>query len=508
MKLYLLLTCLCSSLFGLAQPAFNKTFGLTNYGGNGASVVVLNDSSYLVAGRASDPFPFKINTLLARVDKFGDTVFTKMLVLPADTSWEAQTMLRESDSLYVVHGTLVRFLPNEERQTWIAKINLDGDTLWTLNIGSDTLQDNSSRMIHDSRGDYVCSGWSYELDDEDEERILLTKVSSEGELLFEKRYPEVINGYQHYLGFSLTQVNDGGYVIVGGKYPDASPFAPGYDVYYFKVDSDGSQLWTKQISNIDWDAATDVLASSNNGFAMCGYKSYQVGALAFHQKLWLGRFDEDGNLIDQSEYTDGSEIYVSPSRMIRVSDGGYVIVGAMDSLYNHKKAFVVKFDSLLDFKWARFYKRGYNDVVSLDLFSDVAETLDRGLIACGRTVEAMPDTAQNVWLVKMDSLGCDVPGCDTLDTAVQPLLAAGEFAVVAFPNPAKDKVYFKYRLPSGVNKAEIVLSDASGKEAKRLTVSSYAGVTSCNPLGLVSGLYVVTLRTSDGNAVSCKLIVE
>lgn len=506
-KLLLWHASLCIPSIAFCQPAFNKIFGIANKASDGLSVVVENDSTYLVGGFAGTNFPYELFLLLARVDKAGDTIWTKKIGSPLET-WAAGTVIRESDSIYVTCDTWQTGTPYWEAQQKFVKFDWFGDTLWTLKVGNDTLLDNASKMIRDSNDDYVCSGWSFENDDEEKQRILLTKVSADGELIFEKRYPEVIVGYHHYIGGSVAQVDDGGYVVVGGKYPDASPFTPGYDIYYTKVDSDGNQLWTKQIPNVDWDGATDVLSNGNNGFVMCGYTSYPLGAASFLQKLWIGSFNQDGNLLDENDYTDGWELYVYPSRMIRTEDGGYVIVGEMDSAYNHTKAFVAKFDSTLNLKWFRGYKRAYADYLQTDLFWDVKETLNLGLIASGRTREG--DTAQshqNVWLVKMDSLGCDVPGCDTLDTDVQPLLAIGEVAIVAFPNPANDKIYFKYRLPANIFKAEIIVTDGGGKQIALVEVNGNAGVSSCDARSFTSGLCFITLRTQDGNIASCKLII-
>src|SRR5258706_294499 len=126
-----------------------------------------------------------------------------------------------------------------------------------MNVGNDTILDNSGKMIGDSRGNYLCSGWSFDLDTGNGATMLLNKIDSSGNLIFEKHYPA--NPFaNNYVAASVTQTSDHGYILVGSKYPDATPFVPSTDLYYIKTDSDGNQLWSKQISNNGTDLGYDV----------------------------------------------------------------------------------------------------------------------------------------------------------------------------------------------------------------------------------------------------------
>ncbi len=144
---------LLSALFGIwlshssyCQSYFNKTFGISNSGANGLAVIVLPDSSYLVGGNAGTNFPYKLNTLLASVSQTGDTLWTKLLILPGDETWDAQNMIY--DSTLIIEGTWITFTPILDSQQLFAKVTLQGDTLWTLKVGNDTLSDNSGKMIN------------------------------------------------------------------------------------------------------------------------------------------------------------------------------------------------------------------------------------------------------------------------------------------------------------------------------------------------------------------------
>ncbi len=109
----------------------------------------------------------------------------------------------------------------------------------------------------------------------------------------------------------------------------------------------------------------------------------------------------------------------------------------------------------------------------------------------------------------MDSLGCDVPGCDSIGTVVQPLLPMGdEFTVVAFPNPSNDKFYFKYRLPSGVQEAEMLIIDVNGVAVSKIHISNNKGIVSWHAKEFPAGTYFYTTHTSSGQEFSGKIILE
>ncbi len=91
--------------------------------------------------------------------------------------------------------------------------------------------------------------------------------------------------------------------------------------------------------------------------------------------------------------------------------------------------------------------------------NDVIPTPDGGFIACGYTIGAYtgpypPSYSQDVWVVKVDSLGCIIPGCDDFSTAITVQATNLKDALTVFPNPCLRQAgptspTVKVKLPSG-----------------------------------------------------------
>jgi hypothetical protein len=74
---------------------------------------------------------------------------------------------------------------------------------------------------------------------------------------------------------------------------------------------------------------------------------------------------------------------------------------------------------------------------------DIKSTYDNGLISCGYIYPLPPDTGrQDIWLLKLDSVGCDTPGCDpTVGIKGSHIKFIEPANIQIFPNPASDQIH-------------------------------------------------------------------
>ena len=144
-------------------------------------------------------------------------------------------------------------------------------------------------------------------------------------------------------------------------------------------------------------------------------------------------------------------------------------------------------------------------------FYDVKPTSDGGLILTGETNGPAPPNSHRLWLVKLDSMGCLVPGCHTV--GVQEFESQLQSALKVSPNPANERVQVSLALPEGYRlegAVQALLLDAQGKEVLRAQVptntTELRGQLDVN--GLSPGLYYLHLRDAAKWLAGGKVVME
>ena len=96
----------------------------------------------------------------------------------------------------------------------------------------------------------------------------------------------------------------------------------------------------------------------------------------------------------------------------------------------------MKVNNSLDSIWYRDYSY-YNNLYDDNFLYDISKCQDNGYIAIGKARPDMGDS--KMWIVKVDSMGCDTPGCATGVHMFEFPVVIGE-EIKVWPNPAKSKL--------------------------------------------------------------------
>ena len=122
--------------------------------------------------------------------------------------------------------------------------------------------------------------------------------------------------------------------------------------------------------------------------------------------------------------------------------GGHIATGmAFAENSNFWQGILLRTADNGDSLWMRRYF--YYDSLMTDgqgELNDVVPTLDGGFIACGFTQGSYtgpypPGYSQDIWVVKVDSLGCIIPGCDDFSTVITEQATNLKEALAVYPNP-------------------------------------------------------------------------
>jgi len=299
------------------DTAWSNTFGDKHLPG-GLCVQQTSDGGYIVT----------VGGRLVKTDAAGDSVWGNTPAL----FWSVIEWVEEtSDGGYVVAGWVQEhYDPDDDRSKMtIAKLDSDGNKLWNHGYGGDLphLQDGGTCVRETPDGGYIVSGWrdgstSLWLVKFDSEGSIdwdyyndvlewgtcvqltadgsyvvscgngLAKINAAGEDEWVKLYGE---GYD--ASFYVVQASDGGYVVVGAKYPPGQSEWYKSDLWLYKTDALGEQVWSRIHGGNLMDAGYCVQVSGD-GYVVIGVTA---SAGAGDSDYYLLKTDSEGSLLVEEE---------------------------------------------------------------------------------------------------------------------------------------------------------------------------------------------------------------
>lgn len=206
---------------------------------------------------------------------------------------------------------------------WIAKLNSDGDTLWTRLIGGDRAES----VVQTADGGYVVSGNSHSTSID----IWVTKLNSNGETEWTKSF----GGSGEDDGRSVIQAKDHGYVIVGATLSidgDAIGNHGSIDALVIKLDENGNKVWSRTLGGSYIDEAWSVVETADSGFAIAGDTYSNDGDVPGNHDLthqtsdyWVVKLNSSGGIVWSKSL--GGSGYDQALSIVQATDGGYAVVG-------------------------------------------------------------------------------------------------------------------------------------------------------------------------------------
>ncbi len=261
--------------------------------------------------------------------------------------------------------------PNEV----LTKTDFNGTLQWQkqFNITGDSSC--VSSLVQTSDGGYVFAGLAGS--------IVLIKVDSDGNMLWNKTYP-----FSTYNSV-LVPTSDGGFAIGG-----TTGITQNTSVWLIKTDAYGNSQWQKTYtSNID--RVADIIQTKDGNYAIVGptFSSSNAGG----RDLILMKADASGSLLWNRTYDQGISTWQKQT-IIQTADSGYVLTDNTNSSNVH---LFFKTDQNGNITWTRTYAT--NDSTT-SAINSVIETSDGGLAFTGWLQNPLGGFAY-LWLLKADSQG-------------------------------------------------------------------------------------------------------
>lgn len=385
---------------------------------------------------------------------------------------------RDRDGNFIIsHGESVKGWISP-RGIVVVKLTEDFDTLWHYRHADTTQFDTPYDIYSDNKGHLYITGMRnlYRNQDGNDFDGFLLILDNNGRFVDFKTYDE---GKRDQI-YSFVPCADGGYFLGGGT----NSLNIDYEGFLLKVDSMGNKLWHK---NYPFISDTYFAHFSKEKIIISGYKFYSPPA-----KTVLGLIDTSGTVLWTKAYAFEGQPNVY--RSVRTRKGDIVAVGLAGPGDN--SGFILSVDSTGELNWSRRYN--YNE--STDFFINIIETSDGGFLVNGSATDPTEEGGQNLWLIKLDSLGCLTPRCRVVGLED---VQENELGIKLFPNPAND--WLNLKLPESPGEITLEVFSVSGRRMMNLKL--YAPWESIQVSHLPAGLYLVKFTDGEGRSSTQRLIV-
>ncbi|MEQ9261602.1 MAG: T9SS type A sorting domain-containing protein, partial [Owenweeksia sp.] len=287
------------------------------------------------------------------------------------------------------------------------------------------------------------------------------------------------------------------------------------DGLILKIDSTGQLLWQQLIggSSFDDDIINIELTPDSTYFISTsfGVELLDLGASDIRSKK-VNRF----LVLDTNGLVVWDKLYHVPLPSNFVSDlvkvnNGMVTMGSYidwDTDWQTRDALFRSYTFKTDFKgdsiWYREYVAGTFQS-DWNILYDLAATSDGGLVAGGHFLSHnnSPLTGQggsHVWIVRTDSMGCVVQGCQYISTE-EPIELAG---ITVYPNPAQSHITLSL-LPTS-EPVDLSIYNTQGQIVKQCMNTHANDQVLINDL--IKGLYLVQFSREGQTLGEERLLIE
>lgn len=468
------------------------------------SIVVL-DSSYYLTGLTVDFSPVKHNVgLFLKLDLNGNKVLQR-------TYGDSQKTLEmwKNGLTYSKDGFFLKTGTNRDRSIFLIKLAPNGNLKFVNSYSSNS----PSNRLHAWGGLAPThdNGWlisATEIQGFDYSLVLI-KTDSNGNEVSRWVYDDPIFNYE---GSQLLPESDGGFIVSAFRSKGDFTIDPAYraQTHIFKIDSLGKVIWNYYTSTARRRlACASTTRASDGGLILAGTELLQKidplnGIISYLPRGYLRKINSSQQFLWEREL--GVEGYSDFSKVILKNGDLYAFGRNLSPDSTFRGAWMVKMDEtwgIIDFE-----RVIGNDIVpsvpKYRYLIDVAPTPDNGFIFCGY-IDLVCQTGDSChqwsWVVKLDSMGCVVPGCHTVGIEDE---ITEKYPVRVFPSPAQDRISFQWDTRKYFQ--SLAIYDTWGKQVAYAEIDSGSSAYELQLTGFSPGVYIYRLKTKDGEELSGKFV--
>jgi hypothetical protein len=408
------------------------------------------------------------------MDGAGNIVWSRVFTSISSQDY-GKSVIQTSDGGYVIAGT-------SSSKMYLIKLDGNGNHEWNTRIQGDTVNHTfRGHSIEETNdGGFIVTGLQ-NLDGSTTTYAFLIKTDSLGNLEWNKRYGK--QGREN-VGHSVKELSDGSLVVVGST--ASFSFSNLLDVYLFKTDSQGNELWAKSFGGIHQDVGYS-LGFTNDGGYIIGGESHSFANYS-QTNSYIIKTDNTGTLIWSRMFGRSMDSDACFS-VQQTNDNGYMLFGTT-AYSNNSHLYLIKTDSL------GHVNGGCNEMepasVSIDSFSIIAT------IQCSQAVSGLMST--HTWPEGIDNY--EVNYCNYI--GINEIFKNIAFSL--FPCPSDGNLILECKL-QGNETGELLIYSLTGQVLKSFILTEGIKIMQVDASELYSGLYLYEFKINGQSVHQNKLTI-
>jgi hypothetical protein len=255
------------------------------------NVVQLKDSGYIVSGRYWGPNSnnTKGRMGLARLNKDGDTLWTKDITIHYGA--DIDDVIVTKDNSFLCTGTTFWANPNDPSgkyysRSFVIKVDSMGNMLWNKIVDKDNDLYAGGKAVTEIEGQgYLNLVYAWPKP-QLEIKMMVVKTNYQGETIWKKAIDNDV--FYHFSPVAIKRIDSNEYVIISNRWDNC-------DIYFnqlalFVIDSMGNVLHSRILDHF-YGKGNDVSVNSDKQLIVSGYKVYNK-----NYDIYLARFNRDLSL--------------------------------------------------------------------------------------------------------------------------------------------------------------------------------------------------------------------
>lgn len=370
---------------------------------------------------------------------------------------------------------------------YLCYINKNLDTLWTKKIGIDKYNIQPFKIKLNKRNNAIIVGGFNSCWMGCPAKDFFLEIDTFGNIVqFDTSITSIIYDI-------IESKTDNGYIAAGINYIGSEG-----QNFICKLDSSGHLIWSRSLGVLtDYSGSLSLEFVDDTTFVVAGFRRLGVGGDAFANLIVIN----ESNQLKRDYLPSVPEVSLRFIQNIIKRGNYYYGYGKSPS----DSVVIFCMDTAFNFIWARYYLRDR----SPNVLYDFRETPDGGFVACGFVIGPLN---QDGWVLKLDSLGCDVSNCwikdTTADTATIIIPAYSLLQnIKIYPNPIRNKFQVEFEAMDIGENYSIDIKNMLGEIIFTRTLDETKSEIDIHSID--AALYLYEIKNKDGMRVACgKLLKE
>ncbi len=453
----LLIVILCDTSFG-QSITWQRTYdGPLHEDDIGYDICEADGDNFYIVGYANNS-PNVIFTI--KIDKFGETIWTRTLSHPNGLSIRAFAVVSSGDGGCVLTGSW--------DSSFTIKYDMSGNLVWLKFYGGNNID--CYDILRTADGGYLSCG-----------RVHLNgyilKIDSSGNFLWDRTLTSM--GVRAYLS-TVNSIDQG--MILAGAF-SVTPNVPG-DALFTKLDSSGNILNENKFK---------MFSSSTSITSICNTERYYFAAGNFFSgqdsRVFISKLGLNGEIIDTISFYSMRNEY--EPRLVSINSNRIVYTSIKDTTYPIPSFVLIR---ILDSSFNVIDQKSFRWTEDLTIKS-ILPVNNGDILFAGWSKDPAPIRA-NVYALRTDSM---LNAMQPIGILSQNNNVPNQFMLESFPNPFNPNTKIRYYLPEKAN-ITVKVFDINGKEITTLVNGDFRQgnhVIDWQPENCSSGIYFITLYANN-----------